>query len=164
MAIPAGSKPPIFLLYQIELGMGRRNRDFLRGFTVQGIFGQLGGAVLCRFTSTTKSSVRKLRPKINGYLTMERSVRFTKVRIRLEPRQISNSTIGLRSSPSGFRICRHSMMGSRNCNPPYFWGNLNSTMSSCTLSSRASREDFRRPCINAGWKSHPPWEEDDILY
>ena len=48
-----------------------------RGSYVQGVIGQLGGAVLCRFTSTTNSSRRKLRPKINGYLTIERSVRFT---------------------------------------------------------------------------------------
>ena len=47
--------------------------------------------------------------------------------------------------PSGDRICRHSMIGKRNCTPPNFCGNLNSAMSSCITSSRASSEDFAAP-------------------
>ena len=114
-------------------------------FRSQGISGQRGGAVIRRFTSTTKFFLRKFLPKINGYFTMERSVRFTLLRIRLEPIQSSNSTTGRCWRPSGDRTCSHSMIGKRNCTPPNSCGNLNSAIPSCITSSRASSEDFAAP-------------------
>lgn len=95
--------------------------------------------------STTKFSRSMSRPIMRGYLTLERSLRLTRLRRCLGPTHNSISTTGLRSLDSAERMVCQRMIGRRSCRPPYFAGNLNSATLSFMVSSRASKEEWAAP-------------------
>ena len=110
-----------------------------------GTSGQFGGKQCDCAQSTTNFSSKALRPKSNGYLTVERSLRFTLMRNTFDPMQSSISTTGLRSRKSAPRISCHPITGRCNRKPLYCSGNLNSALSFLIVRSRASREDAAAP-------------------